>query len=309
MTDLALAAGLSLPALYGSVIPGTYLAIWLRVLSSFALGVGELIFVAGLVKAGLLVIASTRKRTNSDSNRIIKSVIGIHVSVGMLVLLSLLLSKTQISSIHLSAVEVTYAFIATEMLILPIVGIGYLVRNVRSNGNSLTTVLLLTAGVYLDVVLVSISDTLATDQAFLNLSQASALEVCGAKINFLLASFLALTTSSAFWHSHSLYSLDVLQIPNWVSGVYVLTMAFYLYRGASGIGFPSITHDSANPERIPLLDPLRLACNILTATVLALTLVWAVGMILPLNVTGNLVQLQIGLACVALVAYFAVHVK
>jgi hypothetical protein len=290
-------------------MPGIYLAIWLRVLSSFALGVEELIFVAGLVKAILLVIAFTRKRTNLDSSSIIKSIVGIHVTVGMLVLLSLLLSKTQISSIRFSALEVTCAFIATETLILPIVGIGYLVRKVRSNESSFATIFLLTAGVYLDVVLVSISNMITTNQVFLNLNQANVLELAGAKINFLLASFLTLTASPAFWFSHSFYSLDVLQIPNWVSGIYVFAMAFYLYRGALGIDFPNITRESANLERMPLLNPLRLSCDILIATVLALALVWAASMIIPSNATGNLIELQIELTCTALVTYFAFRVK
>ena len=303
-TVLAIAVGLSLPAVYAALVPNTYVQIWLQILATFTPGIGALILMLGLVKGGLLLAGTSKKIDNWSNGRAVQYGIAIHVGVGVIVLFSILFSKVQASSTNLSSMEVTYAFIATEMLIFPLIGIAYLVRSLRNNEGNYGTIFLLSAVIYLDVVLVIVSDMLMTSQSVLNFGRTSALEVEGAKISFLLGAFASFATSPFFWNSLSFYSIDVLQIPNWVGGVYALTAAFYIYREATRRD-PLSVKASMAPEEFNLINPIMLACNLFLATVLGLAAVSAVHLILPLNILGNSIQLMIGLACLAFVTYFA----
>jgi hypothetical protein len=302
-TVSAIAVGLSLPALYAMLVSNAYLQIWLQILVTFTPGIGSLIFILGLVKASLLLAGSSKKVDNWSNGRVVQYGIAIHVGVGVIVLFSVLLSKLQASSNNMSPMEVTYAFIATEMLIFPVIGIVYLARSLQNSEGSYATIFLLSAVIYLDIILVIVSDILITNQSVLNFGR-SALEIEGAKISFLLGAFASFATSPDFWNSHSFYSLDVLQIPNWVGGVYALTMAFYVYREERRSDLLSIKASVAH-EGVKLTNPIMLACNLLLATVLGLAVVSVAHLILPLSIVGNSIQLLIGLACLASVAYFA----
>jgi hypothetical protein len=298
--------GLSLPAVYAAVVPGTYLQIWLRILSPFTLGIGALIFILGLVKASLLLSGTSKKIDNWSNGRVVKYGIGIHVGIGILVLLSILGSRAQASNSY-SAMEVTYAFIATEMLVFPIIGIAYLARSLHNAEQNYVTVFLLSAAVYLDIVLVVIAEMLMAAQG-VSLSPRTALEVAGARISFLLGAFAAFATTPSFWDSQSFYSIDVLHMPNWIGSVYALTMALYVYRGTSEGDIQSIVGAWIN-NRLPPTNRMVMACNILIATLLALVAVSAAHLIFSPSIIGNLIQLLIYLLALGFVAYFASRVQ
>ena len=289
------------------LVSNTYLQIWLQILATFTPGIGSLILMLGLVKASLLLAGTSKRVDNWSNGRVAQYGIAIHMGVGVIVLFSILLSRVQVSSNHISPMEVTYAFIATEMLIFPAIGIVYLARALQNNEGNYASIFLLSAITYLDTVLVIISDMLMTNQSVLNIGRTNALEIEGAKISFLLGAFAAYVATPAFWNSHSFYSLDALQIPTWVGGVYALTMALYIYREGKRSDLLSIKTRLA-PEGLKLTNPIMLACNLLLATVLGLATVSVARLILPLNIIGNSIELLISLACLATVAYIASHV-
>lgn len=306
-TLFATALGLSLPAVYAMLVPNAYLQIWLQILVTFSPGIGSLILILGLVKAGLLLAGTSKRVDNWSNGRAVQYGIGIHVGVGVIVLFSILFSKFQASSNNLSPMEVTYAFIATEMLIFPMIGIAYLARSLQNNEGNIATIFLLSAVIYLDMVLVTVSDILMTNQSILNFGRTSALELEGARISFLLGAFASFAASPAFWNSHSFYSVDALQIPNWVGGVYALTIAFYLYRITKTGNLLSVKARKAH-EELKSINPIVLACNLLIAAVLGLATVSLAHLILPLNIVGDSIQLLIGLVCLAFIVYFASRV-
>jgi len=171
------------------LVSNTYLQIWLQILATFTPGIGSLILMLGLVKASLLLAGTSKRVDNWSNGRVAQYGIAIHMGVGVIVLFSILLSRVQVSSNHISPMEVTYAFIATEMLIFPAIGIVYLARALQNNEGNYASIFLLSAITYLDTVLVIISDMLMTNQSVLNIGRTNALEIEGAKISFLLGAF------------------------------------------------------------------------------------------------------------------------
>lgn len=302
LATFSIATGLSIPALFVAFVPPSYLLLWLHVLFTFSPGIGSVIFMLGLTKASLLLGGLSKKIDSWSNGRTVQYGIGIHVVVGIIVLISILSSKLQSSTNNLP-MEVTYAFIATEMLIFPVIGLAYLARSVQSNDGNYATVFLLSAVIYLDIVLVIVSDILMNNQT-VTLSRVSALEMEGAKISLLLGAFASFTVSPTFWDSHSFYSINIIQIPNWVGAVYAMSMATYLYRTTKTTKLSntqSLVRLSANQK----MQPVTFACNLLAAALLGLLGVTFAHLILPLNVIGDSIQLLLGLGLLAFIVRYS----
>jgi hypothetical protein len=222
--------GLVLPSLYVAIFPGIYLTSWYQILiSTTSSGITMIIFFAGLLKAVMYVSGQLGKAKGKLSRRIGDAFFGFHVAVDVSVLLAMFWVGI-IQGQRDAAVGAFYALFATEFIVFPIIGVSFLQDVIRHRRQNLASSLLASIAIYLCIAILTVSNFI--DQSVLNIAELSPLEAVGAKVFSVLIFFISLARTPLFWQTSSLYSVDLSAPPFWVSGIYVLTVAFYLFYDA-----------------------------------------------------------------------------
>jgi len=283
---------LLLPAMYVAFSPGTYFAVWYQIISAATTwGFTSTILLIGAVEAILYLAKLILDRRGISQSRIVGNAIFVlHLVLGMSVLLIMFIEAPMQRDL---AIGVFNAFLGTEFMIFPLLGILYLQDMVRHPRENLATVLLTSGAVYISVALLTSSTHVRLDSSFGSIPNMSPLEAVGARALFLVVLMARLVPTPFFWQSTSLYSLEIAPPPAWVSGIYVLAIAFYLYYD-SHRKIPAHS-DSGTSDWSSLItfDLGRVSVTIFVAVVLAFVAVTISNFILPQNFSGYVIQLFI----------------
>lgn len=311
--DWLFVAGFFLPVAYVVIMPGTYLAVWYRIISSSrTAGITLLIFVAGLLKTLLYLakhlgyqVAVAAEGTNLQRPKTIGyGIFQIHMTVAIVVLLTIILAfLSRVLSTELSF-RVFFAFLITEFVMFPVIGLISLQDRIRHRKDDFTTIFLLSAAIYLCIVFITTSDVVQVEASVVNIRTLTALETAGAKLYFLLLFVVSFVSTPAFWRSASLYSFDIAPPPIWVGGLYVVMSALFLYYTAPA------KRKSSDPSTLGILAPvdiIRPAITILVATVLSFLLISTADLLVPHNFAGRIFQLSLVLAVLLLVYFMNVQ--
>lgn len=292
LTDWLFITGLILPSAYMAISPGIYLTTWYQILASAtSSGITMVILFAGLLKAIMYVSGQAGRTKGKFSRRIGDAFFGFHVVVDVSVLLAMFWVGI-IQGQREAAVGAFYALFATEFMVFPIIGVSFLQDSIRHRRQNLTSVLLASFAIYLCMAVLTVSNFI-TDQSVQNISQLSPLEAAGAKVFSVLIFLISLARAPLFWLTSSLYSVDLAAPPFWVSGIYVLTVAFYLFYDAQRErDWDAKVSALTSYAHVPL-DVVRTSKTVLAATILAFGLVSVSDFLLPHNVSGDVLQLFI----------------
>ena len=267
-----------------------------------------IIFFAGLLKT-LLYLAKllgyqltfVAEGTNLQRPKTIGyGIFEIHMGVAMVVLLMIILAfLIRVLSTELSF-RVFFAFLITEFVLFPLIGLIYLQDRIRHGDNDIGTIFLLSAAIYLCIAFLTTSDVVQVEASVVNIRNLTALEAAGAKLYFLLLFIVSFVGTPSVWRSASLYTFDIAPPPIWVGGVYVVITALFLYCSAS------TEKDNLGPITLGLHAPLeivRVTVTILIATVLSFILVSVADLFIPQNFAGRAFQVCLVLGAL-LAAYF-----
>jgi hypothetical protein len=118
------------------------------------------------------------------------------------------------------------------------------------------------------------------------------LEAEGARVYLLLTIVAESVASPFFWQSTSLYAIDIAPPPTWVSGLYVLALALFVYNRTRPLNTTSEL-GSPGPDFTPAIDTLGMAVKILMATALSFLTAIVADLLIPHNVAGRSAQLLI----------------
>lgn len=297
-TDWLFVSALLLPAAYIAIFPGQYFALWYRSLASIPSGGFSLtILFAGAVKVSLYASTLISSMSNR-STRIGYIILAIHMGVGVGVLLMILLFRMPPMDYGMRAF---YAFLMTEFLFFPILGSMHLQDVIRHRKAGLATVFLLSIGIYVCITFLAASTLVELNQKIVDVRDMTVLEAEGARVYMLLTIVAESIGSPFFWQSTSLYAIDTAPPPTWVSGLYVLALALFLYDHARPLNTTSGLGSSSPDTSLPI-DTLRMAMTILTAATLSFLIALGTDLLIPHNVAGRSLQLLIVL--VPLLAIF-----
>lgn len=283
---------LILPAIYVAFSPGTYFAIWYQIISAATTwGFTSAILLIGAVEAFLYLAKLILERMGMSQSRSVgNAIFALHFVLGMSVLLIMFVAAPMRRDL---AIGVFNAFFGTEFMIFPLLGILYLQDMIRHPRENLATVLLTSAALYVSVALLTSSTHIRLDSSFGAIPNMSPLEAVGARALFLVVLMARLVGTPLFWQSTSLYSLEIAPPPAWVSGIYVLATAFYLYYDSHREIPTRSESGTLDWDSLITFDLGRISMTVLAAVVLAFVAVTISNFILPQNVSGYVTQLFI----------------
>ena len=292
--------GLILPAAYVSLFPGAYFSIWSRIIASIGIGGATMtIFYAGVIKTLLYFSKLLRGEENPAlSDRIVEVILVIHVGIPTVILLMIISATIS----HTTAIEpilrALFAFVITEFVLFPVMGLLYLRDKIRHGRGDLATMFVVSVALYACISLLTASNLIGVDYLNVSIGKLSALEAAGARLLLLLLSLIALAGSPLFWLSTSLYSVDTAPPPIWISAVYVLILPLFLYY-RNHHDFDPVAKAMRLDTPLPA-DAVRIVATVLVATVLTFLAASAADFLIPHNMTGKVLQL-FGILIIALI--------
>ncbi len=291
--DWLFIGGLILPSAYVALSQGVYFALGYRVIVSLSSGgASTIIFFAGVAKALLYSVQLlTREKNPKRSEMFSSAFFTIHMGVAILVA-ALFISALFTRFVPLEyALKASFTVLITEATLFPCMALLHLQDVFRHRRDDLVTVLLLSVTIYLCVAFLATSNLLETRHAFANVPGLTPLEDAGLRLDYLLFSVAAFVATPLFWHSASLYSFDIAPPPDWVNGLYVLTLALLLYFQAHSTSGSKPVRDSIDGGEPISVDKVRIASTTLMASVLTFLIVLGADSLLPHDVTGKAFQL------------------
>jgi len=288
-------SGLILPAAYIAFWPGVYFAIWYRIVASIIEGGATLIiFFAGLVS---VITYLSKLFSSGKSIEHLQAISNVNLSIhmGVAVTVSLMTISAVLSGVPSTelAFRAFSAFLITEFILFPLIDLLHLQDIIRHRDGGLATILLLSTSLYVCIALLTTSNLFELDPATVNIQKMTVLETAGARLFLLLIFIVAFICKPLFWESTSFYSFDIAPPPIWVSGLYALTLALFLYYQAHRTSGAGSKLGSTNPYLSIPVDIVRTAITILIATALAFLVVSGADLLIPHNVAGKALQLLV----------------
>lgn len=286
--------------------PGTYLAIWSRILASSSSGAGtQIIFFGGLVKALLYLSELLVRKTNFKLSQAIgKATFAIQEGASILVLLLLISALSIRVPTPEFAFKACFAWLAVDLILFPLIAVLHLQDTIRHQESGFATVLLLSFALYVCMAFITASDVVEVKSAFANIPGSTPLEAAGLRMFLLLISISTFIGTHFFWRSASLYSFDIAPPPLWVGGICVLTLTLFLYFHGRRFPVAESQHGPADLESFTPVSMMRTAITILTASGLAFLLAFGADLAIPHNVAGKALQVLVFL--VALLVTFII---